>query len=161
MAADAATDKPVRPAPRAYRAPDTLGFLLGEWSLERRITDHLTDQDLVFDGTAQVTPDTADPETAIYREEGLLEVHGRSGPARRSLRFARIAPAGVAVAFADGRPFFDLDLTTGICTATHPCKADTYLLSFDVLDADTMLEGWNVRGPDKDYDAETVWRRRE
>ena len=62
--------------------------------------------------------------------------------------------------FADGRPFYVLDLRTGQAQAEHGCGPDHYLISHRVLAADLLEEEWRVRGPDKDYRAITRHARK-
>lgn len=146
---------------------DTLGILLGEWRLERILEDHLAGVSGRFEGTATVrllgggdrdVPAGAD--VAAYEERGRITFGAHSGPSHRALTFTRKPDGGVAVRFADGNPFFELDLSSGRAQALHPCRADAYELSFELRSADLLVERWKVRGPEKDYDAETVWRRR-
>jgi hypothetical protein len=65
----------------------------------------------------------------------------------------------VAVRFVDGRPFFDLDLLSGVCVAVHPCREDRYQIAFEVVSETLLLERWRVTGPSKNYSAQTTWQR--
>jgi hypothetical protein len=141
----------------AVQVANTLAFLLGRWSIERVICDYRDGSEATFSGVAVVTPGD---EGASYVEAGQLRRGSHSGPARRTLAFRELAGGGVAVDFADGRPFIELDLAAGRWAGTHPCRADRYELSFEALGPDRMHETWRVTGPAKDYGAETVWRRR-
>lgn len=136
---------------------DTLRFLLGGWTLERDLTDHRAGVAGRFAGTAVVVAQGA--AEARYVEEGRLRLAGHESAARRVLRYARTATGAVLVSFADGRPFLELNLRDGGCTAIHPCVADRYALEFTVTAPDVLVERWRVRGPAKDYDAVTTWRR--
>jgi hypothetical protein len=138
---------------------NTLAFLLGSWSIERLIHDHRDGSEATFTGVAVVTPAA---QGASYHEAGQLTRGTHTGPARRTLAFRELTGTGtgVAIDFPDGRPFVALDLAAGRWEATHPCRADTYELSFEALDLDRIHETWRVMGPAKDYGAETVWRRR-
>jgi hypothetical protein len=140
----------------ALEIADTLAFLLGRWSIDRVIHDRRTSSTVNFHGTAEVDPV---PGGASYMELGQVATDGHTGPARRRLSFSQRDDGTVRVDFQDGRPFLDLDLSTGHAQATHPCRADTYEMSFQVLGPDELLERWRVTGPEKDYGAETVWRR--
>jgi Family of unknown function (DUF6314) len=145
---------------------DTFSLLIGEWKLERMLDDHLSGVSGRFQGSAVVQ--AAEPErgsgqaaadVAEYRERGRIEFGAHSGPSHRALQFRRRNDGSVAVRFADGLPFFELDLSTGSCDALHPCRADSYQLSFELKSRDLLVERWSVRGPAKNYDAVTVWRR--
>jgi hypothetical protein len=141
----------------AVAIANTLRFLLGDWSIERVIEDHHAASTLRFSGEAVVEPTAAG---ARYLERGRVSSAAHSGPARRCLEFSERADASVRVDFQDGSPFLDLDLSDGRSSATHPCRADTYEMAFEVLGPNTLLERWRVTGPAKDYTAETVWHRR-
>jgi hypothetical protein len=141
----------------AIAIANTLEFLLGRWSIERVIHDHRDNTVVRFSGVAVVEPDGS--AGASYLEQGRVTLGAHAGPAQRRLRFSEREDGTVRVDFQDGRPFLDLDLSTGGTRATHPCRADTYEMAFEVLGLDELLERWRVTGPDKDYDAETAWRR--
>jgi hypothetical protein len=142
-------------APRPIE--DTLTFLLGEWSLARKIDDHRAGTAGQFTGRATVTRAGA---AGLYNESGVISFGAHHGPAGRRLRLVPTPAGTVDVRFADDRPFFELDLTGwGVCTADHPCVDDMYVISFEAVDAHTLKECWQVRGPEKDYDALTVWDR--
>ena len=144
---------------------DTLSLVLGEWRLERVLHDRLTGTGGRFEGTAIVHPAdhesgvVNDSDSAIYEERGRIEFGAHQGPSHRTLKFKRLESGAVAVRFADDRPFFELDLRAARCEALHPCGPDDYELSFELKSPDLIIESWAVRGPTKDYEAETVWRR--
>ncbi|MHB1570149.1 MAG: DUF6314 family protein [Solirubrobacteraceae bacterium] len=138
---------------------DTLDFLVGTWSLSRELADHRTGARGSFTGTAVLRPVRAPAPGAEYEEVGRIRLGGHEGPAQRQLRWLR-AEGAVQVLFADGRPFFELDLRDGSCRVEHQCRADLYELSFQLADPDRLQERWRVRGPSKDYDAFTTWTRR-
>ncbi|MFM9595514.1 DUF6314 family protein [Streptomyces scabiei] len=72
-------------------------------------------------------------------------------PAERTLRFLPgTAPGTADVRFGDGRPFHDLDLTTGRWRTDHPCAADLYRGTFEVHDENRWRTLWRVGGPAKD-----------
>jgi hypothetical protein len=137
---------------------DTLSYLTASWRLERRITDHLARTAGSFAGSATVR---AAGRRARYEERGRLRFGGYDGQAHRRLDLVATAGGAVAVQFADGRPFFELDLVNGTCVAVHPCRQDRYELDFEVRSPDVLLERWRVTGPLKDYEAQTTWRRLE
>jgi hypothetical protein len=151
----------------AVEIPSTLEFLLGRWSIERVIEDHRDAATVRFTGEALVTLAEGEGEgegegeaRASYVEQGQMSLGAHTGPARRTLGLHERGDGTVALEFPDGRPFLELDLCAGRSRATHPCGADSYELAFEVLGPNKLLERWRVSGPAKDYDAETVWRRR-
>lgn len=139
-------------------AVDTFRFVLGTWSVERSLEDRRTGTCGSFVGSATVVEVT--DGRARYAEEGELCLGAHRGLARRRLLYARRDAASVMAYFADGRPFVDLDLRTGVWRSVHDCGADRYEITTVVREAGVMQERWRVRGPDKDYDAATTLTRR-
>ena len=156
---------------RSVRTSGTLEFLRGHWRAERLITDFRSGQTGSFTGTAVIAERPGGPAPSghparaavpvplAYEEQGELRFGGHRGPARRSLLLVPAADGTAAVLFADGRPFFSLDLRTGVCTAEHPCGRDSYVVSVRVLGPDTYTERWRVTGPGKDYEMTTTLTR--
>jgi Family of unknown function (DUF6314) len=150
------------------RVTDTLAFVRGGWQLDRMLTDYRAGLDGWFTGHALVAP--APPEQPgeppgrpgewRYTEHGELRFAAHTGPASRRLRYQARPDGTVAVRFADGRPFYVLDLRTGQAQAEHGCGRDQYQLTHRVLGADLLEEEWRVRGPDKDYLAITRLARK-
>lgn len=143
----------------------TLDFLLGTWEVERSIEDHRSGARGSFRGTAVLAaePGQAPPgdRRARYDEAGELRFGTRAGPASRHLRYAaRAGSEVVRVSFADGRPFVDLDLSSGRWQGVHECGADRYELTTVVVAPGVVEERWRVRGPAKSYDAVTTLTRR-
>ncbi len=135
---------------------DTLAYLTGTWTLSRVIVDHLNRRSGSFDGDAEVL---ALGRRGRYEERGRLRFGSYDGNARRALDLVGTDGSEVAVLFTNGRPFFALDLVKGECRAVHQCSRDRYELEFGVSSPDLLLERWRVRGPTKDYEARTTWRR--
>jgi Family of unknown function (DUF6314) len=139
----------------------TRDFLRGCWRAERELADYRSGQRGSFQGMATFTAENADPGTGTlaYHEQGELSFGRHTGPASRSLLY-RPGPDGSAeVLFADGRPFYLLDLRTGYWQAEHPCGADHYVVAVRVLSADSLTEHWRARGPEKDYSMTTTLTR--
>ncbi|WP_308293172.1 DUF6314 family protein [Streptomyces sp. TS71-3] len=98
----------------------------------------------------------------LSREAGTFTWQGTSRPAERVLRFLPGERAGTGhVEFTDGRPFHDLDLTSGHHIAHHPCAADDYRGEFTVLGPDRWRTVWRVAGPAKDQLLVTEYTRRD
>ena len=135
------------------RVNDTLAFAAGRWRLERLLADHRSGLVGRFTGQAVLTGPDLPGGPLSYLETGELRFGTHAGPATRSLRYQGLPGGTVDVLFADGHPFYRLDLRSGHCTAVHPCRADQYEITYLVLGEDVMEERWRVRGPDKDYDA--------
>ncbi len=144
----------------------TADFLRGCWRAERVITDFRSGTTGSFSGTAVFAPEPGDPDKAVpataavpgllaYREEGELTFGGHRGPASRSLLYLPATDGSAAVLFADGRPFFTLNLQAGVCVAEHPCGGDSYQVTVRVLGPDAYTECWRVTGPGKDYEMTT------
>jgi hypothetical protein len=156
---------------------DTLGFLVGTWTVERSIDDHRSGISGHFQGQAVLvacpggeaacpgeevarlaTGAAAAVARASYQETGELRFGDHAGPARRGLDYVRQGGA-VMLYFTNGRPYVDLDLRSGTWRAEHPCVADLYEVTTIVRSPDELQELWRVRGPDKNYDATTTLRR--
>ncbi|MFG2575368.1 DUF6314 family protein [Streptomyces sp. NPDC048481] len=128
---------------------DVLAHLAGSWRTERSVRDLASGDTGAFTGTTVFAP--LDGGGLLQRESGTFTWRGAARPAERTLRFLPGPVPGAAdVRFADGRPFHDLDLTTGRHTAEHPCAADLYRVEYTVADADRWRTVWRVGGPAKD-----------
>ncbi|MFF3206842.1 DUF6314 family protein [Streptomyces sp. NPDC002962] len=158
--------------------PDALAYLRGSWRVTRSVRDRASGAEGRFDGVTVFSAlgrrgGGAGYEEGLLHEGGLLHedglLHEESGtfvwlgvprPAERTLRFLPGPTPGTAdVRFADGRPFHDLDLTTGRHIADHPCSADLYRGEFTVGDADHWRTVWRVAGPAKDLLLTTDYAR--
>lgn len=133
----------------------TADYLRGRWQVERAITDFRSGQSGSFAGSARCAETPAGSETPAgalsYREQGELNFGGHRGPASRGLLYLARSDGAVDVRFADGRPFYRLDLRSGACSAEHPCGRDSYQVTIRVLSPGAYIERWRVRGPGKDY----------
>ncbi|WP_406479812.1 DUF6314 family protein [Streptomyces sp. NBC_01615] len=140
---------------------DVLTYLAGSWRVERAVRDLASDAEGRFTGTTVFGP-LEDPENAglLHHESGTFVWQGVARPAERTLRFLRGAAAGTAlVEFSDGRPFHDLDLSSGRHIADHPCSADLYRGEFTVYAEDRWRTVWRVGGPAKDLVLTTDYAR--
>src|ERR1035438_7423828 len=145
------------------RVSDTLAFAAGYWRIERVLADHRSGTEGRFTGQAVLggpggpgagADGTNGGGAALrYLETGELRFGPHAGPATRALRYQGLPDGRVDVRFADGHPFYRLDLRSGYCEAVHQCGADRYEITYLVLDEDVMEERWRVLGPDKDYEA--------
>jgi len=134
-------------------------FLRGRWHLERHLADQLTGICGTFTGDAEFAA-TGDRSVLRYTERGELRFGGHAGPAFRSLVCMGLPGGAVDVRFADGRPFYRLDLASGRWRAKHVCAGrDDYVVTFQVLSPDLLEERWRAVGPGKDYVTTTVLER--
>ncbi|MBE8475333.1 DUF6314 family protein [Streptomyces justiciae] len=141
-----------------WPVPDVLTYLAGSWRVERSVRDLASGQTGAFTGTTVFGP--SEEDGLLHHESGTFTWLGVPRPAERTLRFLPGGRPGTAdVRFADGRPFHDLDLTTGRHVADHPCSADLYRGEFSVLDADHWRTVWRVGGPAKDLVLTTDYAR--
>lgn len=147
---------------------DTLSYLLGSWSVERRIEDRRSSQIGFFAGSATVTggPGEADdpirstgPPRVYYREAGTLRWAEHDVPSRRILLAAACEAGGAVLRFPDGRHFVDIDLRCGGCEARHVCGEDVYVIALTVRSQGCYEERWRVQGPRKDYTATAIHER--
>jgi hypothetical protein len=137
---------------------DVLAYLAGSWRAERTVRDLASGDEGRFTGRTDFVPL---PEGGLlHREAGTFTWQGVARPAERTLRFLPGPVPGTAdVRFADGRPFHDLDLTSGRYVADHPCAADLYRGEFTVRDAGHWRTVWRVGGPAKDLRLVTEYTR--
>jgi len=142
-----------------WPVPEVLAFLAGSWRVDRTVRDLASGDEGRFDGTTVFGP--LEDGALLHRESGTFVWRGVARPAERTLRFlpGPAGPGTAEVRFADGRPFHDLDLTTGHWVADHPCAADLYRGEFTVRDADHWRTVWRVRGPAKDLVLTTDYAR--
>ncbi|MFC8429138.1 DUF6314 family protein [Streptomyces sp. NPDC057253] len=141
-----------------WPVPDVLAYLAGDWRTERTVRDLASGAEGEFSGV------TAFGRLAggglLSQESGTFVWQGVPRPAERTLRFLPTATPGTAdVRFADGRPFHDLDLSSGRHVADHPCAADLYRGEFTALDTDHWRTVWRVGGPAKDLVLTTEYAR--
>ncbi|WP_405579557.1 DUF6314 family protein [Streptomyces sp. NBC_01092] len=141
-----------------WPVPDALTYLAGHWRAERTVRDLASEATGEFSGTTAFGP--LEGGGLLHRESGTFVWQSVPRPAERTLRFLPGSSPGTAdVRFADGRPFHDLDLTSGRHVADHPCSADLYRGEFTVLDEDHWRTLWRVRGPAKDLILTTDYAR--
>ncbi|MFJ2005154.1 DUF6314 family protein [Streptomyces chartreusis] len=149
-----------------WPVPDALAYLAGVWRAERSVRDLASGDEGEFSGTTVFEPvedgepPRGLPQGLLHRESGTFVWRGVPRPAERTLRFLPgSSPGTVDVRFPDGRPFHDLELSSGRHVADHPCSADLYRGEFTVRDADHWRSVWRVRGPAKDLVLTTHYAR--
>jgi hypothetical protein len=144
---------------RYWPVADVLAHLAGRWRVERSVRDLTSGAAGCFSGVTVFSAPDGD-SGLLHEESGDFTWQGTTRPATRTLRFLPGAAPGTAdVRFADGRPFHELDLTTGRFVADHPCAADLYRGEFTVRDADHWRAVWRVGGPAKDLLLTTDYAR--
>lgn len=140
-----------------------LELLAGSWSVHRSLYDRLSGAEGSFVGTATFVPlQVASGRAATrlgYSERGTLHFGGYVGRACRALEYSDLGGGRVAVDFADGKPFLELDLSSGRCRALHLCGEDVYEILISVRSRDFVLETWSVEGPTTSYEAVTTLLR--
>ncbi|MFE9683256.1 DUF6314 family protein [Streptomyces sp. NPDC006285] len=143
---------------------DVLAYLAGRWRVRRSVRDLASGDTGTFCGTTvfeRLEGDGRGPSDGLlHHESGTFEWRGVARPAERTLRFLPgDGPGRADVRFADGRPFHDLDLTSGRYVADHPCAADLYRGEFTVYSSDRWRTVWRVGGPAKDLLLTTDYTR--
>ncbi|ELP61823.1 DUF6314 family protein [Streptomyces turgidiscabies] len=140
---------------------DALLYLAGSWRVERSVRDLAGAHEGTFTGFTTFSPlDGGGPRGLLHHESGTFVWQGVARPAERALHFLPgIARGTVDVRFADGRPFHDLDLTSGRWVTDHPCAADLYRGEFTALGTDRWRTVWRVAGPAKDLVLTTDYTR--
>lgn len=137
--------------------PRSLDDFAGRWTIVRRVEDALTGEVISGEGGVAFRP--APEGGLIYDEELWLALPGR--PALRGTRryLWQAAEGGIAVAFADGRPFHRIGLGADRAEDRHDCAPDLYHVRYDFSAWPTWSARWQVRGPRKDYVSVTEYRR--
>ncbi len=136
-------------------ARDLRRFLLGTWQLTRRIDDRRSSVGGQLIGVARLRPDA---DALSYVEEGTLSFGDWHGDAHQAYRFV-VAGSWARVCFRDGRPFHDLDLSSGSAAVAHACGADLYRGRYRILDDARWTLAWRITGPRKDIVIGSVYRR--
>lgn len=139
-----------------FPVSDLIDYFAGSWSLHREIRDAAGNPVGSFTGTAGFT---AEDGALGYREEGELRMGAHHGPAHRALRYVLDGPGRAEVFFDYGEFFHALDLRTGECEATHPCREDVYRGHYRILGPHQWLQNWQVTGPTKNHELHTVFDR--
>jgi hypothetical protein len=135
---------------------DLGGFFEGSWSLDRSVRHDGEPAPFYFRGIARFSSRSRQLD---YYEAGEIARAGDRFEAERRYTVTEIDGPRAKVTFADGRPFYDIDLSSGEWTGCHECDRDTYLFSFTVTGADSFVERWVVSGPRKSYCSVTFFAR--
>ena len=133
-------------------APTGIADFEGRWRLDRRISD-------LRDGGLNWLTGEAVLASGVWEEHGMLRLSG--GPPQAAARryIWTETEGGVAVAFADGRPFHVLPLGTRAAEVRHDCAPDLYLGRYDFARWPDWTLEWRVTGPRKDYVSLTRFSR--
>jgi len=124
----------------------------GRWQITRRIEDRRAGRVGQFSGRAEFVPDG---DGLVLSETGMLS-YGGAAPLRAERRYLwRVDGPGIAVFFADGRPFhrFSCDRPK----ARHECPPDSYEVTYDFTQWPRWQSRWSVTGPRKDYVMQSVY----
>ncbi|HEU5007776.1 MAG TPA: DUF6314 family protein [Jatrophihabitantaceae bacterium] len=116
--------------------------LVGEWTIEREVSDLLAGIVGKFAGTLRVSADGAG---FPWYESGMLTWGDYTGPAERSL-LLRTVDGAWWMCFADGRLFHPWQVGVEV---VHPCAADVYRGRIEPNGADEFTITWHVTGPAK------------
>lgn len=122
--------------------------LLGDWSFERVVDDHLAGELLHVTGTTTLS--AADGGAVRWAEEGVLRRGSLELPVSRVLHLAP-GSEGWRVTFEDGRDFHPWEPGEEV---VHLCGADTYRGLVELEpggQAEAWRVTWRVSGPSKDY----------
>ena len=131
---------------------------LGQWTLERRIRDHLHGQHGTLEGQAEFTAN--DVAQLSYVETGrLMLANGAHMQASRRYLWA-FTPEAVIVTFEDGRPFHQFVPAGHAAGTDHPCGDDFYTVRYDFTRWPAWTAVWTVTGPRKDYVSTSTYHRR-
>ena len=140
------------------KVTDPIGYLEGDWTYERSLSDRPSEIEGRAEGTAVFVPDG---DGLRWTETGRVEIGEARTTAHRELQIVPDDEAGSGwmVLFEDGRPFHPLVLDRESHGVVHPCVDDLYHGYFRVESESSFSTTWRVRGPNKDQLIETVYRR--
>ncbi len=132
---------------------DLAEFLAGRWTVDRQMSEG--DAQGSFAGVAEFT---REGDGLVWDERGRLRWQRYDGEAYRRLLVVP-GDGGWEVRFDDGRLFHPLDLNQQRFEAFHPCGEDRYEGTYRVVGEDELLVRWRVRGPRKDQEILSRYRR--
>ena len=138
-------------------AADIFNALQGDWQLTRLIAGFGR-----MTGTARFH--AASVNSLRYRED--VSVVSNDGNVHHAYRdyIYQLNDNEIDVRFADGQPFHRLAFADGQAwpqqaTGHHDCAADIYDASYRFDGPDAFSVRWTVKGPRKDYVAQTSYTR--
>jgi uncharacterized protein DUF6314 len=132
----------------------SLADFTGRWQITRQIDDRRAGVMGQFAGQAEFV---ADGDGLVLNETGMHS-YGGAAPMRAERRYIwRADGPGVAVFFADGRPFHWF--SSIVHEADHHCSADHYRVRYDFNDWPMWRAYWSVNGPRKNYRMESCYQR--
>jgi hypothetical protein len=146
---------------QSFDPSDLFLYLQGRWQIARRVDDRREDAVYHMQGTGafDIDPEASAPRALVYQEEVVWQPAGEPQRGLRSYRYRFDGPTFAQVLFADGSPFHELDLASGMCTVGHDCPPDRYDGLYHLLDRDTFEVRWTVVGPRKDMILATSFHR--
>lgn len=137
--------------------PQDITEFEGDWLLDRVIDDRLTGQKLRAEGGATLRRSEGG---LTYDEQVTLFMPGQP-PFHGTRRYLwRPGPGGIAIHFEDGRFFHHLTLGQVAPGDHHDCPPDSYDAGYDFARWPLWRVRWTVKGPRKDYEMVTDFRRR-
>lgn len=141
----------------------SISYFAGAWALRRRIRDQRAGALGVGAGRAVFRADG--PERLIAAEVLTLRYRGAEVEGAQTTHW-RFEPGGVALSFADGRPFCQAAFPAAFPAAGrmrarlgHACPPDRYDGALTILGPDAWRISWLVRGPRKAYAMRTIYQR--
>lgn len=132
--------------------------LLGDWRLDRTVTDRRSGSTGRVTGMTALVPEADQDGTIVavrWDESGEMVLDGRRVPVSRTLRLLRTTAGTWDVHFADGRLFHPWRWGEQV---EHVCTPDDYT-GFLAGDASRWAVRWDAVGPAKDYRLDSVLTR--
>ena len=129
---------------------------LGDWQLDRVITDRLGTMNGTLTGVATLSGTGAH---VSYDETGRLTL--AAGPVMEATRryLWAFEAGGVVVRFTDGADFHAFAPDGKAVGTTHLCGEDLYDVTYDFRDWPVWTATWSVKGPRKDYTSVSSYQR--
>jgi len=148
-----------------------LSALVGKWSFERTITDHLSASTQKVYGKISYSLQKPNFDTLRYREDGFLDLpNGNKLEVFREYDYLHKDGALEMYFIENGeRTYLFLSLKFEeqqdgywVATSDHLCIKDlykgTFKIAFDGIGASEVIMTYRVKGPNKDYESVTHLR---
>lgn len=126
----------------------------GDWQLDRSVKNALG-PDMHLTGIACFE---ARGDGLLLTERGTLRIDGQPKMEGEQRYIWRQQGQEIATFFADGRAFFQFS-PTGQVAAAHWCSPDQYDVVMDFTRWPAWQAIWSVKGPRKDYEMTSLYRR--
>lgn len=128
-------------------------YFLGQWSFRRHIQDRRHVKEWAAQGNCTFTPEG---ENLVYVERGVILNGEYQSDFFQKYLFRFPQPGVLQVYFPDGRLFYEISGSNA--SISHQCNQDHYAGLLIYLDSHSWRQSWDVRGPKKSYQMNTIYQ---